>query len=206
MKRTLAYCVPDASKKNPCHLIVETAKEQCPKCGATMAAYVPTGTDPLIIGNHINCKLVCGNCGTVLEQQQIKVHASTDPEVAIAMTKAVASDLFTEDEYNSLSWADFVPNEFARDSSGQAVIIATGATIDRTATIRGPVVIDKHSSVGARSRVGPYVGLTHAKIDDDVVLEDCRVMHAYVGAQNRIQKALLKNTVIPAGRFRNGIR
>jgi UDP-3-O-[3-hydroxymyristoyl] glucosamine N-acyltransferase len=171
-----------------------------------MAAYVPTGTDPLVIGSQINCALLCGQCQTVLERQRIKVHASTDREVAVAMTKAVASDLFTEDEYNALSWDDFVPHEFGRDASGKPLIIAKGASIDKTAKIRGPVVIDKHSSVGPRTVVGPYVGLTHAKIDNDVVLEDCRVIHAYVGEQNRIEKAVLKNTVIPGGRFRHGIR
>lgn len=205
MKRTLAYCVPDASGKTPCHLILETTKEQCPGCGASMGDYVPTGKDPLVIGNHINCVLVCGKCGTSIESGRIKVHATTDREVAIAMVKAVASDLFAEDEYNSLTWDDFVPNQLTRDSSGKPVIIAEGAVIDKTATIRGPVVIDKHSSVGARTVVGPYVGLTHAKIDNDVVLEDCRVIHAYVGEHNRIEKAVLKNTVIPGGRFRHGI-
>ena len=206
MNRTLAYCVPDASGNTSCHVLLETNKELCPKCEAPMSAYVPASTDTLVIGAYINCDLVCGQCETLLESARIKVHASTDREVGIAMTKAVASDLFTEEEYDSLLWDDFVPNEFGRDTSGQPVIIANGASVDKSAQFQGPVVIDKHSSIGPRTVIGPYVGIVHSKIDNDVALDDCRVIHAVVGEHNQIARAVLRNTAIPAGRFRNGLR
>lgn len=95
MKRTLVYNVPDASGNTPCNLILETTKEQCPRCGASTAAYVPTSTDPLVIGTYVNCELVCEQCKVQLERTRIKVHASTDREVGIAMEKQLCEKCHT---------------------------------------------------------------------------------------------------------------
>lgn len=200
MKRNLVYQVQDSRGRSGA-LVFETSMTQCPRCGAGMPAYVPASREPLVVGSTASTTLVCSKCNTVIEQARSLVHEPTAPAVGIATAKAIASEVFPDTELDQIDWLAFVPFEMRRADDGAPILVAKGAVIHPSTRLLGWSLIDKNSTVGERSQVGPYTGIIHSKIDADVVLDECRVRHTFVGAKNRLRQYNLDSTVIPPGRF-----
>jgi hypothetical protein len=200
IKRSLVFQTRD-SRGHDCALVIETAVTQCPRCKTGMQSFLPAASGDLVVGRRVGISLVCGDCQSVIEEANIEILSPTSSEVGIATVKAIASDIFTAEEFQSQRWQDFVPHELRRDSDGKPMIVAQGAVLHGSVRLQGPLVIDKHSKVGAGTALGPYTGIVRSQVGKKVALEECRVMDSAVMDQNWIKKHLLKNTVIPEGRF-----